>query len=91
MRHATACHVFGVLAISVFACDAILAAPPAEAMNVSVDWTQVPALAIPGDEGVWEYRPGDPVPAVAERTVPLPPKRDFFEKINGSAINPAAM
>ncbi|MGQ9915480.1 MAG: WD40 repeat domain-containing protein [Thermogutta sp.] len=56
-----------------------------------MDWSRVPTLAIPEDDGVWEYRPGAPVPAVAERTVPLPPKRDFFEKINGSAINSAAM
>lgn len=63
----------------------------AERMNFTVDWSQVPMLAVPGDE-VWNFQPdGAAVPAVAERTVPLPPKRDFFEKINGAAINPAAM
>ncbi|NMC21912.1 MAG: hypothetical protein GYA33_16015, partial [Thermogutta sp.] len=72
-----------------------VAAPPAggaaDMMNFTVDWSQVPMLSLPGDES-WEFRPGDAaVPTVAERTVPLPPKRDFFEKVNGAAINPAAM
>lgn len=67
------------------------AAPPADMTGFTVDWSQVPMLSLPAD-GTWQYKAaGAAAPTVAERTVMLPPKRDFFEKINGCAINPAAM
>ncbi|MBW3595817.1 MAG: hypothetical protein KY475_00925 [Planctomycetes bacterium] len=57
---------------------------------VTVDWSQSEAVVMEAAQQGWEVTPPAPAAAFKAKSVPLPQKKDFFEKFSRMAVNPLA-
>jgi hypothetical protein len=65
--------------------------PETSPRTVDVDWTRSQMIALDAAASDWKIAPPDARPlGFRPRSAALPPKTDFFEKLSGMAINPAA-
>jgi hypothetical protein len=60
------------------------------ARTVSVDWSQSTPVLLEASQGEWKIEPPVPAADFRAKSVAIPPKTDFFEKLSGVAINPLA-
>jgi hypothetical protein len=54
---------------------------------MSVNWSGAESIALLGTDDEWQYEPGQVPQGPRPRTVSLPKKTDFFEKLEGMAVN----
>lgn len=55
---------------------------------VTVDWSRSREIPLGASDSQWKITPPSaPLPDFRARSVPLPPKKDFFEKLSGMAVN----
>jgi WD40 repeat protein len=58
---------------------------------VSVDWSQSQLIPLEASDSAWQVTPPDVAASnFRPRSVPLPPKKEFFEKMSGLAVSRTA-